>query len=155
MKVLYRSRVKITEKEIITELSPYFMKGYPIWLPKEGWWDLIMDTHKAILAVSPEYKITQIKEKFGALSYYIDGVDYYSVSGKETHKIIRHAESISTSICFICGREGSLWSSYGWTYTLCKYHKFKEWKRYWKHRQKYKILKILKRERKNDFYNLF
>ena len=37
----------------------------------EGWYQLIIDCDKELTAIDPKYSILQIKEKFGALRYYM------------------------------------------------------------------------------------
>ena len=146
--MIYRSKVKITEEEILAELRPYWVKGNHLWLPEQGWWDLVIETHRAIVAIAPDYEISQIKEKFGGLRYYIDGVDYGSEVGPVVRKIIEGAELDSMTLCTRCGRQGKLWNKRYWTYTLCNYHIFKEWKRNWSHRQEYRLKKLMKKSKK-------
>jgi hypothetical protein len=38
------------------------------WCPP-GWRDLVLEIHRALLLVDPDYKIAEIKEKFGQLRY--------------------------------------------------------------------------------------
>ena len=54
-----------------------------------------------------EFKIAQIKEKFGGLRFYT-----YSVTD-EIDKIIDEAEKKSFTICEVCGDKGKLLSSRG------------------------------------------
>jgi hypothetical protein len=67
----------------------------------------------------PEYAICQIKEKFGGLRFYVDGVPYKS-QGDEW---INEAEALSFKTCEDCGKPGELTNSGGyWVKTLCKEH---------------------------------
>lgn len=59
--------------------------------------------------------ITQIKEKFGGLRFYTNGVD------TEFNSYISFAESMSLHTCEICGSPGTT-SGDGWMKTLCKKH---------------------------------
>jgi hypothetical protein len=85
----------------------------------EGWWPVITATHKAMLAIEPDYKIAQIKEKFGGLRYYWDmpWIDYpedreptpeEDAEYKRKHDILEAlaslAEAICAHICEYCGR---------------------------------------------------
>lgn len=57
-------------------------------------------------------EITQIKEKFGGLRFYI-------ASGSEAlHTAIDDAEDLSYTICEECGEPGTLRPG-GWIYTAC------------------------------------
>ena len=43
--------------------------GYPV---GKGWMPLVLECHRKLTALDPEYYIVQIKEKFGTLRYYCD-----------------------------------------------------------------------------------
>ena len=59
--------------------------------------------------------VSQVKEKFGTLRFYING-------GTEEHyNYISFAESMSAHICETCGKPGKLLGR-GWVYTACKEH---------------------------------
>ncbi len=66
----------------------------------------------------------QIKEKFGILQFYHVFTDY--TKNKESHKkidlAIDEAENKSSTICEICGRQGSLRAELPWMKTLCDEH---------------------------------
>lgn len=36
------------------------------------WYELIIECHEKLLAIDPDYKLHQVKEKFGGLRYYFD-----------------------------------------------------------------------------------
>ena len=38
----------------------------------DPWRQLILDTHDRLLHLDPDYEITQLKEKFGSLTYYFN-----------------------------------------------------------------------------------
>lgn len=61
-------------------------------------------------------KFTQIKEKFGGLTIYHDGGDDY-ISG-----LIDMAESISFTVCEVCGDKGEP-NKEGWIKTTCDKHR--------------------------------
>ena len=62
-------------------------------------------------------KVTQVKEKFGALRFYTTATTDLCQS------IIDNAEIESTTICEACGRKGKL-RKIGWLVTLCWIHYF-------------------------------
>ena len=86
---------------------------------REGWYPILEDLDKKLAWLDPEYKIAQVKEKFGALRFYFD-----TEAGATTRSImydcVSAAEYKSSFTCEYCGttatvklREG------GWVKTLC------------------------------------
>lgn len=63
--------------------------------------------------IKKEFRIAQIKEKFGGLRFYT-----YSVSDK-IDKLIDDAEERSFTVCETCGEKGELLKIRGWMLTLC------------------------------------
>jgi hypothetical protein len=61
----------------------------------------------------PEFRFTQVKEKFGALRLYNEGFDDY------TDGVIKMAESMSAVTCEQCGSPGTQ-NKGGWISTLCE-----------------------------------
>lgn len=88
------------------------------WLSEEGrpvgrgWLSIISDLDAKLYKIHPDYRIAQIKEKFGTLRYYVDGVSHL---GQE---LIRQAERLSAKTCEECGKPGVLRRG-GWLNTLC------------------------------------
>jgi hypothetical protein len=72
----------------------------------EGWFPLIERLHRDIVKVDPDYKIYQIKEKFGGLRF------YYAPSNpdfsEQIDNLIRNAERISLLTCELTGKPGEL-----------------------------------------------
>lgn len=62
----------------------------------------------------PPIQITQIKEKFGGLRFYINGGD------DSIYAYIGFAESLSYKICESCGTTHNVGQTKGWIYTCCK-----------------------------------
>ena len=71
-----------------------------------GWFPLVISCHKALLEIDPDYKIQQIKEKFGLLRYYFttDNPDLYP---KMLDVVMEHGR-ISSTTCEITGKEGAV-----------------------------------------------
>ena len=61
----------------------------------EGWYKLILDCHSELLALDPDYKILQIKEKFNNLRYYITTTK--KECQKEMYDITHRYEAMSRS----------------------------------------------------------
>jgi hypothetical protein len=88
-----------------------------------GWYDLIDKLCSVIMQeveympaeLSSKLYISQIKEKFGALRFYMEESTPYIVGA------IRMAEWVSYTICEECGARGTARHS-GWTKVLCDEH---------------------------------
>lgn len=57
---------------------------------------------------------TQVKEKFGALRFYVDHAT------ERQYNYIEMAEFLSGSICEICGTTKEVFQTKGWRKTICK-----------------------------------
>lgn len=64
----------------------------------------------------PDFKATQIKEKYGTLRFYYSGGDSY-IDG-----VVSMAEAMSSNICEKCGARGILRGG-SWVHTSCDEHK--------------------------------
>lgn len=89
--------------------------------PGDGWFDLIWRLSEkitALAALEPDparFRAEQVKEKFGALRYYM------TAATPAINDAIRAAEAESVTICEDCGKPGVLRSK-GWHKTLCDEH---------------------------------
>lgn len=83
-----------------------------------GWNDLIFDCHKRLLEIDENYKVAQIKEKFGGLRFYFDSCKVPSAWG-EMRKIVDDFEARSLSVCEMCGGSGSKVVLSNWIKTMC------------------------------------
>lgn len=81
-----------------------------------GWLPLVNETHLWLKERYPNYRIVQIKEKFGTLRYYAEGVDM------EGQQYIAEQENKSAEICEECGEPGALNKERGWWKTQCPEH---------------------------------
>jgi hypothetical protein len=72
----------------------------------EGWFDLIVELDRELNEIDPDYKIFQIKEKFGGLRFYISGSN--PLLTKTLQAKIDEYEKKSYSICEVTGDPGSL-----------------------------------------------
>ncbi len=81
----------------------------------DGWFDIIYDLTKKIHAIAPQTKITQIKEKFGGLRYYV-------LSGtEEVWDLITETEKLSFKTCEYCGTQrGVKIRGERWLKVLCR-----------------------------------
>jgi hypothetical protein len=81
----------------------------------DGWFDIIYNLTKKIHEIDPTVKITQIKEKFAGLRYYITtGTD-------EVWNLIEEAENEASKTCEKCGtKENVKVRGEGWIRTTCQ-----------------------------------
>ena len=85
----------------------------------DGWFDLIERLCDSLQFHTdnnnyPQVEATQVKEKFGTLSFYTSGADEY-LSG-----YINFVESMSATICETCGTNQNVTQTKGWIKTICK-----------------------------------
>ena len=71
----------------------------------DGWKEIIRNTDKKLKYIDPEYKIAQIKEKFGGLRYYFDNSfeSYDDVRREIMDDVVRAAEYEASRTCELCG----------------------------------------------------
>jgi len=101
LKSTYKTDVIITD-------ATYFDVG-------EGWYSLIKSLIEELISAGWNKEVSQVKEKFGGLRFYIGGAT------EECYEIISKYEQQSYLICEVCGEEGKLIQD-GWWRTLCDKH---------------------------------
>jgi hypothetical protein len=88
-----------------------------------GWYDILERLMRHIHAhlkhgANPEivnnFRIVQIKEKFGSLRFYVESGD------DVINTLIRITEDISYETCEYCGSNQNVFRSIGWIVTACK-----------------------------------
>jgi hypothetical protein len=82
----------------------------------KGWLELIADCHSELLSIDPNYKILQIKEKFGTLRFYAEPstTEHF----EKFRLIIDKYEQLSAQTCEMTGMKGVLMKRDGWYKTL-------------------------------------
>jgi hypothetical protein len=65
-------------------------------------------------------EVRQIKEKFGALCFYIDPAHYNTKVGKGMYDIIGNYEAMSRFVCEECGTTVDVGWCNGWIRSICK-----------------------------------
>ncbi len=81
-----------------------------------GWLHLIVQCHKELLAIDPDYKIGQIKEKFGGLRY---NFSTKTELRDQMNNIVRKYEQQASVTCERTGTPGHLMiSEKGWEATF-------------------------------------
>lgn len=106
-------------EELLTKY-PRLLGDLPYIAVGEGWYELldrlcrVLEHHTKHSKI--DVKAVQVKEKFGGLRIYVDGSDDYVLGA------IALAETMSYSICEVCGKPGAP-NSTGWIRTLCDEHR--------------------------------
>ncbi len=105
---------KDQNQEALDEQHDCFARG-------DGWGQLIAELEANLTALSPNYKISQVKEKFGGLRYYANPGDVDEQTSKRFYNLVHEAEAKSYEICECCGQPGRLArrGERGWYKTLC------------------------------------
>lgn len=102
-----------TFEEVSTELKPRMAsRNAGFWAP-DGWLDLVveMDTR---LRTNPDYRIVQVKEKFGELRFYATGLT------ADEAEYVRDMETRSLTVCQGCGSTENVAIRHaGWVATMC------------------------------------
>jgi hypothetical protein len=103
----------------------------------KGWLELIEKLSEEIAAIDIDktVRVTQIKQKFAGLRYYIRGLSKDSSYKEEIQKLLQKYESCSYEVCEACGKPGGRVreKDTGYILTVCdaclKKEDFKEYTR--------------------------
>lgn len=89
----------------------------------EGWQTLVANLHRDLLELDPAYQVTQIKEKFGGLRYYIATTEGLGdVTKNQMYNLTVQAETESLKTCEQCGENGRPRKNRSWIKTWCDRH---------------------------------
>jgi len=98
-----------------------------------GWEPLVDELHAQVLELEPTIVVSQVKEKFGGLRYYVQlAPESNSASHLTVNSLIDEYEARSFKTCEWCGAPGTTEGD-GWAKTLCPTHReaWDEGKRWW------------------------
>jgi ribosomal protein L37AE/L43A len=84
----------------------------------DGWQNIVLEADAMLEYIDPDYKISQVKEKFGSLRYIFE-TDKYGLERKIMDAIAEYAERKSNNTCEDCGEYGIIRGDIGWMLTLC------------------------------------
>lgn len=92
-------------KEDFVEVLKTIPDGWGRWITLDkGWYKLVIDTHKKLKYIDPNYEIHQVKEKFGGLRYYYQSsFPYDSMQDQIMQAIVNTAEETADRTCETCG----------------------------------------------------
>lgn len=105
---------------MINPPSKELMKNWPgimskadVFLPA-GWLNLTDTLCRDLICLGPNFRVIQIKEKFGTLRFYAYGCS------KDQLDLIKVAEEASGKICEYCSQPAELWQRNIWFITVCQ-----------------------------------
>ena len=98
----------------MTQTNEYWLDICP-----DGWKQIVTKADTMLKFINPDYKIAQIKEKFGDLRYYIYAGDVSDIEAEIMHAITGWAEGRSRHTCMECGKFGQTRDDHYWIVTLC------------------------------------
>ena len=87
-----------------------------------GWGAPIREIDEFISQYDPDYKVDQIKEKFGGLRFYFSLSKDHSLDSKtidEIYRFVSEKEEATMSICEQCGVDSKQQNRNMWISTLC------------------------------------
>jgi hypothetical protein len=80
-----------------------------------GWYPLLARLDARLRQIDPDYRVHQVKAKFGTLRFYWSGRDYDA-----GERAVANAEAESARTCEHCGNPARLRTRRGWLSTLCE-----------------------------------
>lgn len=110
-------------KEIEDRLKDRFVEGFvPSVDVMPGWYPIITDLVDKLEVLDPDFKIQQIKEKFGGLRFYAS----FTQNAEECNALIVEAEREAYKTCDTCGSKQNVTTAppdgkMGYIYTLCDF----------------------------------
>lgn len=124
--------IRLEAERVQEKLKPYFAESREFigYYPPDGWAHIIEQCHDELVELDPNYRIVQVKEKFGGLRFYFNhgkeiAFDAVSEQAKETwdkiNKIVDKYEALSYKVCENCGKPGEE-RNLRWVKTLCDKH---------------------------------
>jgi hypothetical protein len=99
------------EEKLLDRIEPMYGR----WIScGRGWYRILEELDAKLSYLYPEYKIAQVKEKFGTLRFYLEG-EPFGIVGDLMDDAIRQAEVESGKTCEICGNS-AMRGGDGWVY---------------------------------------
>lgn len=94
-------------------------KGYGRYIScNEGWYKVLEDLDNKLSYLDPNYRVVQIKEKFGTLRFYFD-TDIKGIVKDIMFNCVSAAEFVSSYTCEYCGNNQGRLQDNGWVKTAC------------------------------------
>lgn len=100
-------------QHVLNRIHPYYSKGIGC---GAGWFRIIFDCDRELAAIYPDYRVLQIKEKFGSLRYYFEHSDIANLDAMRD--VVFEYERKSLRVCELTGKDGVLMVKNGRIRTL-------------------------------------
>lgn len=112
--------------QVRERLKPRFTSMWDTLDIGNGWLPIVDRLDRQIAEIVPDYEVTQVKEKFGGLRYYIGAI--HSDQFDRVHELIAEAEAESLRTCETCGATEDVTTAASrergyWVKTLCREHR--------------------------------
>lgn len=85
-----------------------------------GWAAIVDGLDQGLSEILPDYKVYQVKQKFGGLRYYTS-FPHDEEKRERFNELIRNAEALAAETCEICAKPGRLQGD-AYVRTLCDKH---------------------------------
>jgi hypothetical protein len=105
------NEIQLEIEELKKKIAPEYWKSIDV---DEGWYQLIIDCDKELIAIDPNYQIFQVKQKFGGLRYYFQPSQ--SDTSVAMREVVAKYEDIASKTCSATGGPGVLMKSIGGWY---------------------------------------
>ena len=112
------NELQLQVAKLIDKFLPNYYKSVDV---DEGWYQIVVDCDNLLTEIDPDYKIAQIKQKFGGLRYYFQpsSTEYNDELWEKMNAVVHTYEDIAWVTCEATGNPGVLMkSSGGWLKTL-------------------------------------
>lgn len=84
-----------------------------------GWYSLAEELSTKIAELMPDFRLLQIKEKYGEMRYYWSSIDFHN-NTKQVWELVDDYEMRSRKTCSLCGKDNARQVSLSnWIHTLC------------------------------------
>ena len=100
-------------QHIVDRIQPGYSKRIDC---SEGWYQLIFDCDSELAAIDPNYKVYQVKQKFGSLRFYFESGE--ATKRGQMSEIVLKYEKLSLGTCELTGKPGAIMKKGLWYKTL-------------------------------------
>jgi len=104
-------------------IAPHFPDGFVDFSVPKGWLPLVLELHNNLVVLHPDYRVAQVKEKYGSLRFYLEEM---TVSGSfdemfdAASELCAVYENLSCLFCQLCSFFGAeMVDVRGYVMTLC------------------------------------
>lgn len=110
----------MTNEEKMAEIKKQVAEPYISFDACPGWIDVIWNCHRELVELLPDYKLHQVKEKFGGLRFYYTMDESHDEDKKKrAREIVSFYERMSYLVCDECGTTLNVTTEGSWVRTLC------------------------------------